>query len=321
MYHLSLVPSKVTAIRKVVPVLQMETLQSTKGNIGKTVDSETLRIGVHTISADFNSDDEQLKKIEAICEHNANVCEDLGEIPKMGTWRLVSKVVRSKRNRTGRGFDGWGEALGGNLIGSLLTFYESRGDVQMLSSLVCVLRDNGQCITNENKRREWSFLPKDQNAKYDLYIRCYSELLYGWGLLTTRAELGKHLTQSILLEEVNNDEGMGGLAFDIECRQCSGNTHSGYCRSCNDFSFRCSICDNAVRGLFTVCITYVTVLQLITILLHCMQQLTPYLCFVAYDSCGHGGHVAHITEWFKRNNKCPTGCGCMCKLSTSTLEK
>ena len=181
--------------------------------------------------------------------HNAKVCEELGEMPKMGTWRLVSKVVQNKRNRRGRGFDGWGEALGGNLIGSLLTFYESLGDVQMLSSLVCVLRDNGQC------RRKLFILPKDHSSRYDLYIRCYSDLLYGWGLLTKRAELVKHLTQSILLDEVNDDEGMGGLAFDIECPQCSGNTHFGYCRPCNDFSFRCTICDNAVRGLFTVCIT------------------------------------------------------------------
>jgi hypothetical protein len=29
-------------------------------------------------------------------------------------------------------------------------------------------------------------------------------------------------------------------------------------------------------------------------------------------SCGHGGHTAHLTQWFKSENECPTGCGCQC---------
>lgn len=171
----------------------------------------------------------------------------------MGTWKLVSKIVQSKRTRTGRGLDGWGDALGSNLVGSLLAFYESLGDVQMLSSLICVLRDNDQSSTHGNSRSDWRLLPKDQNTKYDLYIRRYSELLYGWGLLTTRTELVKHLSQNVSLEDFIDNEGIGGIAFEIECSQCAGNTHDGYCRNCNDFSFRCTICDNAVRGLFAVC--------------------------------------------------------------------
>ena len=221
----------------------------------KTLNSDTFRIGVHTIPADIVRDDEHVKKTEELCLYNAKVCEELGETAKMGTWRLVSKIVQSKRIRTGRGFDGWGDALGGNLIDSLLTFYESLGDVQMLSSLICVLRDIGRSMAKGGG----PLLPNDQNARYDLYIRRYAELLYGWGLLTKRAELVKHLTQNILFEDNFDNEGLGGITFEIECSQCAGNTHNGYCRPCNDFSFRCTICDNAVRGLFTVCSMYVIV--------------------------------------------------------------
>ena len=253
-FILPLVPNKVTTTRKVTPAPPVEMHLSTKSRMHEGVDSDTVRIGVHTIPAEIMNDAEDLKYMEEICEHNAKVCEELGEIAKMGTWRLVSKIVQGKRKSTGRGFDGWGNALGSSLIDNLLTFYESLGDVQMLSSLVCVLRDKHQFVTNGMRRQE-RFLPKDQNARYDLYIRCYSELLYGWGLFTKRAELLKHRTQNVLLGDINDDEGPGGISFETECPQCAGNTHFGYCRPCNDFSFRCSICDNAVRGLFTVCIT------------------------------------------------------------------
>lgn len=238
-----------------MPDPPVDSLLSAKGTIRKTVNSDTFRIGVHAIPADPVQNGEELKKMEELCLHNAKICEALGEMAKMGSWQLVAKIVQSKRIRTGRGLDGWGNALGGNLIGSLLSVYEKLGDVQMLSSLVCVLRDKCQHTTCETNKREWLFLPNDQNSKYDNYIRRYSELLYGWGLLTKRAELVKHLTQPILFDDNIDNEAFSGISFDIECPQCSGSTHFGYCRPCNDFSFRCTICDNAVRGLFTVCCT------------------------------------------------------------------
>jgi hypothetical protein len=217
-------------------------------------DSDVVGIGVYTITADMSSkNNERLEKIKEVCLHNARVCESLGETTKMGSWTLVSKLVQSKKKRPGRGFDGWGDALGINLVNSLMRFYESLGDVQMLSSLVCVLRMIYQ-YTNDGKL-EWMLLPTDQDAKYDLYIRSYSVLLYGWGLLTKRAELMKHLTTSVKFNYYGGEgHDDGGVAFDIECTRCTGYSHFGYCHSCNDYSFRCSICDNAVRGLFTVCI-------------------------------------------------------------------
>jgi hypothetical protein len=224
------------------------------------VSSDAVCLGVYTISADKNSEgDDILEKIEEMCVHNAKVCESLGETTKMGTWTLVSKLVQGKKNRTGRGFDGWGDAFGVNLISSLIRFYESLGDVQMLSSLVCVLRIKRPHRYDETKRQECMLLPKDQLSKYDTYIRLYSALLYGWGLLTKRAELVKHLTTIVKFNDNDGAEGLDecAVAFHIECPRCAGYSHFGYCQSCNDYSFHCSICDNAVRGLFTVCVMYV----------------------------------------------------------------
>jgi len=30
------------------------------------------------------------------------------------------------------------------------------------------------------------------------------------------------------------------------------------------------------------------------------------------QGCGHGGHLAHMLEWFKGHALCPTGCRCVC---------
>ena len=151
-------------------------------------------------------------------------------------------------------------------------------------------------------------LPAGQDAKYDMYIRKYADLLYEWGLLSLRAELNKHLVRvpeshwsgSDLYhskaealgkatgsrdENVNAEGRFPGIAVVFQCPKCGEETefNTNVCRNCRDFAFRCSLCDNAVQGLFTIC-----------------------------DSCGHGGHVEHMTSWFARNIECPTGCGCVC---------
>jgi hypothetical protein len=184
----------------------------------------------------------------------------------METWQLVSKVVRNRMKYAGQGFDGWGGggggALGVGLVGSLLRFYESLGDVQMLSTLVCVLRSKQQTSTN-GKGRVCFLLPPDQDARYDLYIRRYADLLYGWGLLTIRAELNKHLVRTVapseiggteVIDGVDESQSSAGIALEFKCPRCAGSSEFGYyCFTCKDYAFRCVICDNAVRGLFTVC--------------------------------------------------------------------
>jgi len=46
---------------------------------------------------------------------------------------------------------------------------------------------------------------------------------------------------------------------------------------------KCSICRLLVRGL-------------------------SIQCFI----CGHGGHLNHLQNWFKKNQQCASGCGCIC---------
>eukprot|EP01080_Neovahlkampfia_damariscottae_P001718 gene1718-487_t len=46
---------------------------------------------------------------------------------------------------------------------------------------------------------------------------------------------------------------------------------------------KCSICRLLVRGL-------------------------SIQCFI----CGHGGHINHLQHWFKKNQQCASGCGCIC---------
>lgn len=62
------------------------------------------------------------------------------------------------------------------------------------------------------------------------------------------------------------------------------------CGSCRDFAVKCSVCQLVVRGQSMFCMT-----------------------------CGHGGHAEHLREWFEFESACPTGCGCWCKTSTTSL--
>ena len=51
------------------------------------------------------------------------------------------------------------------------------------------------------------------------------------------------------------------------------------CQTCNI----CNICQLKVYGSASYCL----------------------LCF-------HGGHMKHMQQWFKKNDRCPAGCGCLC---------
>jgi hypothetical protein len=184
----------------------------------------------------------------------------------------------------------------------------------MLATIFCVL--SGGC-RNTSQPGSLKLLPHGQDEKYDSYIRKYAELLYAWGLLSLRAELNKHLIRipsrleggisseignklllrtpprregALSVEERSDSGRVPGVAVIFHCPRCGQDTDSNtnFCRSCQDFAFRCSICDNAVRGLFTVCAV-----------------------------CGHGGHLQHMKLWFSSNSQCPTGCGCDCKFVPS----
>jgi len=161
----------------------------------------------------------------------------------------------------------------------------------MLATIVSVL-GSGRTQKERVLKKESTFdiLLPDDGAKYDLYIHVYGSLLYSWGKLTTRVELNKHLSSSVqgIGNSLKNKKEKGAYEMFAPCCPRCNQATSGknVCQSCQDYAFRCSICTNAVRGLFTLCI-----------------------------KCGHGGHVNHLMPWFSENSQCPTGCGCNCTLA------
>jgi hypothetical protein len=167
-----------------------------------------------------------------------------------------------------------GLALGSKMVANLLLYYEALGDAQMLSTIVCVLQSRSYSVGELTRVKSpsglWSLLPPNQEDKFDTYIRRYADLLFSWGLLTTRAELNKHLVstprgfRSKWPAGVDSgfDEGhqaATSITHAITCPRCLRETRgSNFCPFCRDFAFRCVICDNAVRGLFTSCERYVS---------------------------------------------------------------
>jgi hypothetical protein len=264
--------------------------------------AEVVKLGVYTMSpGDYGDSAEmdELYNIKRICLHNASVSESFGEVEKEGVWNLLAQIVDSQIQQRDNTLNGWegsaGGALGVELVSNLFRFYESLGDVQMLATMFSVLSG-----ANYHTRLQGRpcLLPQGRDEQYDAYIRRYAELLYGWGLLSVRAEVNKHLLRipprlegEYSLEEKKETGRTPGIAVVFLCPRCGreADANTNICRSCQDYAFRCSICDMAVRGLFTIC-----------------------------DLCGHGGHVEHMKSWFSEHVECPTGCGCNCAYSISS---
>jgi len=177
----------------------------------------------------------------------------------------------------------------------------------MLASILCVLtfgRDR-RTSSKTNKAR-YQLLPKFDQRRYDNYLHRYAALLYGWGLLTVRAEITKRLAYSTpgaggeiitplepnIFGHLDNcfipNSGVApGITFAALCMKCMEPVEdvNNICSKCNEYALKCSICCNPVRGACTWC-----------------------------PLCGHGGHVDHMLQWFRHQKVCPTGCGCICKL-------
>ena len=67
----------------------------------------------------------------------------------------------------------------------------------------------------------------------------------------------------------------------INLPKCDENVFP-YVRNCQTCNI-CNICQLKVYGSASYCL----------------------LCF-------HGGHIQHMQQWFKKNDRCPAGCGCLC---------
>lgn len=267
-----------------------------KPRSSKTQGSES---GVHTLRIlrhdKKNTYLNELEEIHQLCLHNAEISKKCNETEKESVWNLLAETVLTQMNADGTMFNGWGGkgggALGIEMVNNFFLYYESLGDVQMLATMFCVL--SGPYSQDQSTYRP-SLLPRSRQEVHDTYIIRYAELLYSWGLLNTRAELNKHLQRKNGLNKFRTQPPEEGkiepfdLGVVMTCPKCGNeiDSRSNYCQTCRDFAFRCSICDTAVRGLFTYC-----------------------------KICKHGGHLRHMVSWFSKNSFCPTGCGCQCKFS------
>lgn len=248
--------------------------------------------GVYTLSSTgFLSVEaqERLHETRDLCSHNADVCRALGDNQKADVWDVLAEMVCGRLSAGSL----WNQKLKTSLVSSFLSgtlmYLEKIGDVQMLSHLVCVLRIPTADL-QPRERAQCTFLPAD-STRYNSYIRIYSRLLYAWGLLSHCAELKKHLS---LVQEDPLEVPFETNVETIQCVVCGEKNNNGpvLCKTCNAYMFRCIICENAVRGLFTFCIV-----------------------------CGHGGHICHMREFFEKRKECPSGCGCNCVLSSGPKQE
>lgn len=267
------------------PMIPRASRHATSRPGGNNGSNRRSKHGAYVLRTMKNGNDRYLLEIRHACEHNATVCMEAGEPEKAETWKLLAQIVAGRLHLAcgGRWKPRASLALGANLVRLVLAYYESMGDAQMLSTIVCVLRQE-----KKGDGSSPSLLPEETDGRYDGYLRKYSEILYCWGLLSLRAELNKHLKHEFESREVfgvPSKGNEGGISLFSKCPHCHEPTSTNYCNACSNYAFRCTICDTAVRGLFTVC-----------------------------SDCGHGGHTAHLQEWFKTRKQCPTGCGCLCAL-------
>lgn len=207
--------------------------------------SDAKRGGVWTLRLHKaeTSDFVELEGIRGVCLHNADVCYQSGSKEKAKVWDTLAKVVEGQLLVEDKSsYDGWrGGSMGVCLVQGLLQFYESRGDVQMLSAIVCVLQ------YQRTETSSWSMLPEGEAARFDSYLRLYSDMLFSWGLVAERAELRKHMLRP--------DDDADEIQIHFQCPRCGEAIDHvrNYCTSCKDFCFRCVLCDSAVRGLFVAC--------------------------------------------------------------------
>ncbi|XP_068438872.1 GATOR2 complex protein WDR59 [Clinocottus analis] len=116
--------------------------------------------------------------------------------------------------------------------------------------------------------------------QFDDFKKCYGEILYRWGLRDKRADVLKFSSSP--------PEPHKGIEFGVYCCHCRSPARGTQCAVCKRLTFQCAVCHVAVRGSSNFCL-----------------------------SCGHGGHTAHMMDWFRRRDECPAGCGCHCLLQST----
>lgn len=154
---------------------------------------------------------------------------------------------------------------------------------QLLINYINIDSDLGTAIfmylvTSQNDKFEQNKI----DSKYlDEWFSQYIEILAKFEMWNIRIEIIKAYQSEFIRNLTQNS-----LSFTSMCATCKKiikpNTYM--CPSCNKNVFLCSYCHLPVKRLYIWC-----------------------------SACCHGGHLNHMTKWFKNNTKCPSGCGCNCR--------
>ncbi|XP_073411060.1 GATOR2 complex protein WDR59 isoform X2 [Dendrobates tinctorius] len=175
------------------------------------------------------------------------------------------------------GFSNSGWSIGGPDGDHPVPWSDASPDDYRYSNLSCVDPREREREQHDKNKR---ILDPANAQQFDDFKKCYGEILYRWGLQEKRAEVLKFVSCP--------PEPHRGIEFGVYCSHCRSAVRGTQCAICKGFTFQCAICHVAVRGSSNFCL-----------------------------SCGHGGHTAHMLEWFSSQEVCPTGCGCHCLLEST----
>ncbi|GBB87051.1 hypothetical protein RclHR1_13500001 [Rhizophagus clarus] len=127
---------------------------------------------------------------------------------------------------------------------------------------------------------------KISQERVEQWLFSYIELLHRFQLWCAATHIIS--TCRISTVEMMNQQSTTIYTTCNNCFRPMQNFRNGYwiCEKCRKMLNSCSICHNTVKGLYTWC-----------------------------QGCSHGGHLAHMKEWFLVNNECPTGCGHNCSIA------
>ncbi|KAI8969296.1 WD40-repeat-containing domain protein [Mycotypha africana] len=134
------------------------------------------------------------------------------------------------------------------------------------------------------------------NDRLEEWFVTYIDLLQRFKLWSTAVAMMKTCKLPVVRERNEND-----TTIHIACNHCfklvnATSKGAWACDKCQQLLNPCTICHETVRGLYVWC-----------------------------QGCNHGGHLAHMRDWFTTESECATGCGHRCVLqpflSTLPLEE
>uniref|UniRef100_A0A1B6EDS3 RWD domain-containing protein n=1 Tax=Clastoptera arizonana TaxID=38151 RepID=A0A1B6EDS3_9HEMI len=290
------------------------------------------------------------RDVPGMCHHNSAVAASIGRKDLVQAWTLAA-LAATPSTQSISDLDEefpWGiHPFAKDLIQSLISHYAQHCDIQMAAMLCCAFGSRPEhqdgfklkvlsksanitpggspyhtihqvdtsleggwnfSILKQNRSNSWSeslddcrlsnniveHFPIDTEANhllkldeintplYDEYKRAYAEILHRWHLLDARVQVLKYMATV--------PEPHRGIEINTECQHCRKPGQDAFCTSCGKPCLQCVICHISVRGSANFCLV-----------------------------CGHGGHMTHMQQWFKKENVCPSGCGCHCLIETANV--